>query len=85
MWNLVLINPSNAEVTFVQRTRMQQSFRKPSEPCHVGIHWKALAEYSQMSTMYQGFSHVFLGFLHHFVLAKLAISIRVNGLKEVFL
>ena len=49
-------------------------FFKPSEPCHVGIHWIALS----LSTlrrvpMYQGFSH-FLGFLHHFVISKLAIS-----------
>ena len=42
------------------------------------VHWIALAEYFQMSTMCQGFSH-FSGFLHHSVLAKLdASSIRVN-------
>ena len=46
--------------------------QKPSDPCHVGIHKKALAEYFQMSTHMPGF-------LHHFVFAKLAtISIRVN-------
>ena len=28
---------------------------KPSEPCHVGIHWIALIEYSQMSTHVPGF------------------------------
>ena len=28
---------------------------KSSEPCHVGIHLIALAEYSQMSTICQGF------------------------------
>ena len=53
-------------------------FEKLSKPCHVGIHWLACAEYSQMSTMCQGFSH-FKVFLHHFVLAKLATSsIRGN-------
>ena len=49
--------------------------------CHVGIHWIALAEHSQMSTHVPGFqSFLFLAFLHHFVLAKLAnSSIRVKG------
>ena len=28
---------------------------KPSKPCHVGIHWKALAEYSQITTHLPGF------------------------------
>ena len=28
---------------------------KPSKPCHVGIQWIALAEYSQMSTHKPGF------------------------------
>ena len=27
-----------------------KDIRKSSKPCHVGIHWTALAEYSQMST-----------------------------------
>ena len=40
-------NPSNAEATFVLSTKI---FDKPSKPCHVGIHWIALTEYSQMST-----------------------------------
>ena len=38
-------------------------FLKPFKRCHVGIHWKALAEYSQMSTHVPGF----WSFLHHFV------------------
>ena len=51
---------------------------KPSKPCHVGIHWIALDECSQMSTRMQGFQSYFR-FLHRFVLAKLATSsIRVN-------
>ena len=36
---------------------------------YVGIHWIALAEYSQMSTHVPGLDH-FSGFKHHFVLAK---------------
>ena len=51
-------NPSNAEATSVQRT-FTQRFSKPSKPCHSGIHWIALAEYSQMSTHMPGFQGYF--------------------------
>ena len=52
--------------------------RNTSKPWYVGIHWKALAEYPQISTICQGFSH-FISFSHHFVLAELATtSIKVN-------
>ena len=40
-------NPSNANSTFVQSTRMQR-FLETSKPCHVGIHRIALAECSQI-------------------------------------
>ena len=66
---LTHVNPSNAEATSVQST-------KTLKPCHVGIHWIALIEYSQMSTrvpMCQGCSH-FTVFLHHCVMPKLATS-----------
>ena len=46
---------------------------KPPKPCHVRIHLKALAEYSQMSTHMPGGSHV-SAFLRHFVLTKSATS-----------
>ena len=46
---------------------------KPFKPSHVGIHWIALAECSQMSTHEPGFDH-FSQFLHHLVMAKLATS-----------
>ena len=39
-------------------------FGKLSKLCHVGIHWKALTEYSKMSTHVLGH---FSGFLHNFV------------------
>ena len=55
-----------------------KDFWKPSKPCHVGIHWIAFTECSQMSTHVPGF-HSFSGCLHHFVLSKLATSsIRVK-------
>ena len=49
-----LFNPSNAETTIVQSTRRQRSL-KPSKPCHVGIHWIALLEYSQVNIHVPGF------------------------------
>ena len=77
-YEVVLHNPSNAEATF-NRTIRTQNFRKTSKPCHVGTHWKALAEYSHMSTHLWGFQSFFCFFLYNFVLAKLATcSIRVN-------
>ena len=36
-----------------------KDFRKLSKPCHVGIHWIALTEYSQMSTHLPGFQKSF--------------------------
>ena len=35
---------------------------KPSKPCHVGIYWVALAEYSKMSTHVPGFRSFFIFF-----------------------
>ena len=61
-----------------------KDFRKPSKPCHVGMHWIALAEYSRMSTHLLGFQS-FAGFLHHFEKAKLATSsIRVKAGRVLF-
>ena len=72
------LNLANAEATFVQ-TQGCKIFLKPSKPCHVGIHWKALIECYQMSTHLPGFQS-FFSFLRPFVLAKLATSsIRVNS------
>ena len=42
---------------------------KSFKPCHVGIYWIVLPEYSQMSTHVPGFV-IFYVFLSHFVLAK---------------
>ena len=36
-----------------------KDFRNPSKPCHVGTHWIALAEVSQMSTHLPGFKSFF--------------------------
>ena len=40
-------------------------------PCHVGIHWKALAEFSQMSTHLPWFQS-FLSFLSSFYIAQIS-------------
>ena len=39
-----------------------KNLRKTLKPCHVGIHWKALAEYSQMNTHMPGFQFFFMIF-----------------------
>ena len=52
---------------------LKNFFYKSSKSCHVGIHWKALSECSQMSTHLPGFRS-FFRFWHHFVMAKLATS-----------
>ena len=39
-----------------------KDFWKPSKPCQIGIHWKAFAEYSQMSTHVPGISSFFTFF-----------------------
>ena len=44
---------------FSSKAQGRKDFRKPSKPCHVGIHWIALAEYSQMSTHVPGFQSFF--------------------------
>ena len=43
----------------LSKEQRRLDFQKPPKPWHVGIHWIALAEYSHISTMYQGFSHLF--------------------------
>ena len=47
---------------------------KPSKPCHVGIHWMTIAEYSQMSTNVPWFQSFLKVFCIIFVMAKLATT-----------
>ena len=71
--------------TFVQST-MTQTFKKnKTKPCHVVFIGKLSLSTLRKIPKCQGFSH-FSGFLHHFVLAKLATSsIRVDVLKPLIL
>ena len=55
-------------------SKAQRRNLKKSKPCHVGIHWIALAEYFCVSTNVPGFQSFFSGVLHHFVIAKLATA-----------
>ena len=48
-----------------------KDFCKPSKLCHVGIHWKALAEYSQMSNHVPGFQS-FVRFSVPFCIGKIS-------------
>ena len=69
-------NPSNAEATFVQSTRMQ-TFLKSIQTL---LCWYSLDSSHRVRSGEYPFARVsidhFSGFLHHFVLAKLAISRR---------
>ena len=51
-----------------------KAYWKPFKPCHVGIHWIAFTECSQMSTHVPGFQYFFQFFCILFVLDKLAPS-----------
>ena len=46
-------------------------FLKPFKPCHVGIHWIALAEYSQMNTYMPGFQS-FSSFFPSFCIGQIS-------------
>ena len=78
----IRVNPSNTESTFVQSTRTQR-FWKTIETlsCWYSLDSSCRAlsdEYPYARVLY-----ITQGFLHHFVLAKLATSsIRVEILKE---
>ena len=51
--NPLILNPSSAEATFTN-AQGREYFWKTSIPWYVGIHWKALSEYCQMSTHVPG-------------------------------
>ena len=49
-----------------------KDFWKPSKPCHAGINWRALAQYSQMSTHMPGFQSFFSCFFASFCSGKIS-------------
>ena len=61
----VSLDPSNDRGTF------SKDFWKTSIPCHVHIHWIALAEYSQMSTQMTG-CQSFLRFFASFCIGQIS-------------
>ena len=70
---LMTFNPYAAEATFVQRTRMQRFFENHRNPVMLVFIGKLSLSTLRWVPICQGFSD-FSGFLHHFVLAKLAAS-----------
>ena len=48
------VKPPNARL-ISSKAQERKDFWKASKPCHVGIHWIALVEYSQMSSHEPGF------------------------------
>ena len=67
------VNSSNILRLLSSKVQGHRYFWKPSKPFHVGVQWKALAEFSRMSTHIPGFQSFSKG-LDHFVLAKLVTS-----------
>ena len=58
----LFFNPCPMLRLLTSKADRRKDLRKPSKPCHIGIQWRTLTEYSQMSiSMCQGFSH-FSGF-----------------------
>ena len=47
----LLLNPSNDKL---HSSKSHRRISFPLKPCHVGIHWIAVAEYSQMSAKVPG-------------------------------
>ena len=72
------VNPSNAKATFVQSTRMQRFFKPSNRPHHIGIHWIALAEYSQMST-YVPWFHSFWVFFVSLCIGQISYQQHYKG------
>ena len=60
------------------RAQRHKDLKIKSKTCNVSINWIAVTEYSHTGAHMPGFQS-FSGFLHHFVLTRLAISsIRVQ-------
>ena len=55
----------------LSKTQGCNDFCEPSKPCHVGIHWITMAEYSQMSTHVPRFCH-FSGFSALFCIGEIS-------------
>ena len=54
---MILTHPMLRPLSF--KAQVHKDFWKPCKPCHVGIHWIVLVEYSQMSTHLPGFQSFF--------------------------
>ena len=64
---------------FSTKAQWPNIFFKPSKPCHVDIHWKALDRYTQIGTHMPGFPS-FLSFFASFCFAQVATSsVRVKA------
>ena len=68
---LVKVELLNLEDTFTHL----KIFSKSYKPCHVGIHWKALAECSQMSTNVTGFQS-FFRFFASFCIGQISLQLK---------
>ena len=69
----IQINPLTLPMLRLLSPRVQgcKDFYKQSKPCHIGFHWIALTEYSQMSTHFPGFQ-TFFSFFASFCIGQIS-------------
>ena len=76
-----IINPLDAEITFVQCTKKQNIIKNHLNPIILVFIWKLSLSTLRLVPICKGFSH-FSAFFHHFMLTKLGTSsLRVKGVK----
>ena len=63
--------PSDAEAIFCPKHKDAKTFFKPSKPCHVGIRWISLTEYSNTGTHMPGFQ-TFFSFFSLFCIVQIS-------------
>ena len=70
---------------FCPRQHIAKNSWQSSKPCHVGIHWKALDEYYQMSTHVPGFQSfsTFFSFFHFFFKLFCFVQISPHAASQV--
>ena len=69
--SLTQVKPLQCWGYFCPKDKDAKSFEKTAKPCHVGMHWIALAECSQMSTYVPGFQS-FLRFFASFCIGQIS-------------
>ena len=71
LWDMDTSEPGQLTLTMLRvhspKAQKRKNLWKTSKPCHVGTHWKALAEYFHMSTHLPGFRSFFRFFASFYI------------------